>query len=213
MSSTESVFSEQMIGEWTLKCPECSTVIQHLLKIMERITVLFYWKSESVRNSVMSNSLWHRGLEPTRLLCPWNSPGKNTGVGCHSLLQGIFLTQQLSPHTLHCKQILYLLSHLQFSSVQSLSCIWLMLTPLIVAHQAALSMEFSRQDTGVDSHFLLQGIFLTQGLNSCLLHCRQMFYHVSHQEDPSSEFISTLRSASGYNAVPFNLLRLLMALV
>ena len=93
MSSTESVFSEQMIGEWTLKCPECSTVIQHLLKIMERITVLFYWKSESVRNSVMSNSLWHRGLEPTRLLCPWNSPGKNTGVGCHFLFQGIFLTQ------------------------------------------------------------------------------------------------------------------------
>ena len=34
------------------------------------------------------------GLEPTRLLCPWNSPGKNTGVGCHSFLQGIFLTQR-----------------------------------------------------------------------------------------------------------------------
>ena len=29
-------------------------------------------------------------LEPTRLLCPWNSPSKNTGVDCHSLLQGIF---------------------------------------------------------------------------------------------------------------------------
>ena len=34
----------------------------------------------------------HR-LEPARLLCPWNFPGKNTGVGCHFLLQGIFLTQ------------------------------------------------------------------------------------------------------------------------
>ena len=32
-------------------------------------------------------------LGPTRLLYPWNSPDKNTGVGCHSLLQGIFLTQ------------------------------------------------------------------------------------------------------------------------
>ena len=31
------------------------------------------------------------------LLCPWNSPGKNTGVGCHSLLQGIFQTQALNP--------------------------------------------------------------------------------------------------------------------
>ena len=35
------------------------------------------------------------GLYPTRLLCPWDSPGKNTGVGCHFLLQGIFLTQGL----------------------------------------------------------------------------------------------------------------------
>jgi len=38
---------------------------------------------------------------PDRLLCPWNSPGKNTGVGCHFLLQGMFLTQGLSPHLLH----------------------------------------------------------------------------------------------------------------
>ena len=37
---------------------------------------------------VMSDS-----LEPTRLICPWDSPGKNTRVGCHFLLQGIFLTQ------------------------------------------------------------------------------------------------------------------------
>ena len=37
-----------------------------------------------------------------RFLCPWNSPGKNTGVGCHSLLQGIFLTQGLNPGFLHC---------------------------------------------------------------------------------------------------------------
>ena len=36
--------------------------------------------------SVMSNSLRPHGLEPTRLLCPWDFPGKNTGVGCHFLL-------------------------------------------------------------------------------------------------------------------------------
>ena len=41
----------------------------------------------------MSDSLQPYGLEPARLLCPWDSPGKNTGVGCHALLQGIFLTQ------------------------------------------------------------------------------------------------------------------------
>ena len=39
------------------------------------------------------------------------SPGKNTRVGCHDLLQGIFLTQQLNPGLLHCRWILYHLSH------------------------------------------------------------------------------------------------------
>ncbi|KAB0353935.1 hypothetical protein FD755_023370 [Muntiacus reevesi] len=39
---------------------------------------------------------------PARLLCPWDSPSKNTGVGSHSLLQGIFPTQGLNPGLLHC---------------------------------------------------------------------------------------------------------------
>ena len=38
--------------------------------------------------------------KPTRLLCPWDSPGRNTGVGCHTLLQGIFPTQGSNPHLL-----------------------------------------------------------------------------------------------------------------
>ena len=65
--------------------------------------------------SVVSSSLWPCGLLPTRLLCPWDSPGKNTGVGCHALLQGIFPAQGLNPHLshhLHCRWILYPLSHL-----------------------------------------------------------------------------------------------------
>ena len=37
--------------------------------------------------SVVSDCLWHHGLQPTRLLCQWDSPGKSTGVGCHCLLQ------------------------------------------------------------------------------------------------------------------------------
>ena len=44
-------------------------------------------------DSVVSNSLWPHGLFPTRFLCPWDSPGKNTGVGCHVILQGIFPIQ------------------------------------------------------------------------------------------------------------------------
>ena len=43
------------------------------------------------------------GLWPTaRLLCPWDSPGKNTGVGCHAFFQRIFPTQGLNPGLLHC---------------------------------------------------------------------------------------------------------------
>ena len=48
---------------------------------------------------------------PTRLLHPWNFPGKNTGVGCHSLLQGIFLSQRLNLGLRHFRQMLYRLSH------------------------------------------------------------------------------------------------------
>ena len=45
-----------------------------------------------------------------RLLCPWDSPGENTGVGCQALLQGIFMTQGTNLHLLrllYCRQILY----------------------------------------------------------------------------------------------------------
>ena len=56
----------------------------------------------SVSCSVMSDSLWPHGLELARLFCPWDFPGKNTGVGSHFLLQGIFPTQELNlglPHS------------------------------------------------------------------------------------------------------------------
>ena len=54
--------------------------------------------------------LWSCGLQPVRLLCPRDSPGKNTGVGCHSLLQGIFPAQESNPGLLHCRQMIYHLS-------------------------------------------------------------------------------------------------------
>ena len=47
-----------------------------------------------------------RGLLPTKLLRPWDSPGKDTGVGCHFLLEGIFLTQGSNPGLPHCRQML-----------------------------------------------------------------------------------------------------------
>ena len=47
------------------------------------------------------------GLWPARLLCSWDSPGKNTEVDCHALLQGIFPIQGLNLCLLHYRQILY----------------------------------------------------------------------------------------------------------
>ena len=50
-------------------------------------------------------------LQPHGLYSPWNCPGQNTGVGSLSFLQGIFPTQRSNPGLLHCRRILYQLSH------------------------------------------------------------------------------------------------------
>ena len=68
----------------------------------------------------MSNSVWPHRQKPTRLSHPWDSPGKNTGVGCHFLLQCV--------------------------KVKSLSCLRLFTTPWTAAYQAPLSLGFSRQE-------------------------------------------------------------------
>ena len=61
--------------------------------------------------SVLSDFWGPRGLQPTRLLCPWDSTGKHNGVGCHALFQWIIITQGLNPGLWHCRQILNFLSH------------------------------------------------------------------------------------------------------
>ena len=63
--------------------------------------------TKSVRRSVVSTSLRPHGLQHARLFCPWDSPGKNTRVGIHPLLQG----NLPNPGLPHCRQILYHLSH------------------------------------------------------------------------------------------------------
>ena len=59
-----------------------------------------------------------------RLPCAWNSLGKNTGVGCHALLQGIFPTQGSNPGHWHCRRILYHLSHQGSSRVCVCVCVY-----------------------------------------------------------------------------------------
>ena len=64
-----------------------------------------------ISHSVVSDSLWLHGLFLPGFSA-WNSSGKNTGVGSHSILQGIFPIQELNPSLLHCRHILYHLSHM-----------------------------------------------------------------------------------------------------
>ena len=83
--------------------------------------------------------------------------------------------------------------------VKSLSRVQLFGTPWTIAHQAPPSMEFSRKSTGVGCHFLLHGIFPTQGLDSGHLQCRWILYRLSHQESPptgisGNEYILLLSS-------------------
>ena len=84
--------SELFERHWKIKCSQW-----YCLAIQcEEEGMQLRQPQKSVNCSVVSDSLW-----PTRLLFPWNSPGKNTGVGCHSLLQGIFLTQGSNLCLLH----------------------------------------------------------------------------------------------------------------
>ena len=95
--------------EDTLCCfsPETDTV---RLRILRGLPVQRHHAC-ALSHSVTSDSLRRYGLWPSRLLCPWDSPGKNPGVDNHSLLQGIFPTQESNLRLLHCRWILYRLSH------------------------------------------------------------------------------------------------------
>ena len=68
----------------------------------------FFWKWKLLSCVLLCDP---KNCKPTSLLCPWTSPGQNTGVCCHSLLQGIFQTQGSKSGLLLCRQILYSLSH------------------------------------------------------------------------------------------------------
>ena len=117
-------------------------------------------------------------------------------VGCHALLQGIFPTQGSNPHLqhlLHCRRILH-----DWATREALIIIFVNVNVLVT--QSCLTfcdpMDCSPpgssvcrwnspgKNTGVDHLALLQGIFLTQRLNPSLRHCRQILYHLSHEESP-----------------------------
>ena len=116
--------------------------------------------------SATSDSLQPHGLEPTRLLCLWNFPGKNTGVDCHFLLQG-------DPPNAEIKLVY---PALQVDSLPSEPPGKPMLRKVKVAQSCPTlcdSMDYM-------VHGILQGILPTQGPNPGLLRCRQILYQLSH---------------------------------
>ena len=84
--SRDKIFS---MAKCKLSCKRQNFI--HLYLYLQKKIIQVY-VAQSV-TSVMSNSVQPYGLQPAKLLCPWDSPGKNTGVGCPALLHGIFLTQ------------------------------------------------------------------------------------------------------------------------
>ena len=75
------------------------------------LSLTTFSSSSCVDVSGVSDSVRPHGLWPARLLSPRDSPGKNPGVGCPALLQGIFLTGGSNPGLLHCRRIPHCLSH------------------------------------------------------------------------------------------------------
>ena len=146
------------------------------------------------------------GPQVTRLLCPGNSPGQHTGVGCHFPLQAIFPTQgshlHLSPLLLWQADYLplchlgsphttldlgqkaekwkgvYTHIHLRVCTLSHFSRVWLFVTPWTVG--SSVHGDSPGRNTGVGCHALLRRIFLTQGWHPHLcVSCigRQLLYH------------------------------------
>ena len=128
------------------------------------------------------STLWFHGLWPARLLCPWNFPVKNTGVGCHFLPQYTHTYIYICPWNSSGKNIgvgipVTSPGDLPNPGVKPRS-------PTLQVDSLLSEPPGKSQNTEVVSHSLLQGIFLTQGSNQGLLHCRQILYHLRYQGRP-----------------------------
>ena len=132
------------------------------------------------------------GLQRSRLLCPWDSLGKNTGVGGLTLLQGIFLTWGLNP------RLLWLL-HWQVSSLPLVPPGKPIVDSMCLVTQSCLTLcdpmdcsppgSFVHGDSpgkniGVVCHALLQGISQPRNPTQVSHIAGRFFYHLSHQGSP-----------------------------
>ena len=136
---TSFVSSEDSVTRWSWAW----TLVSDHLSSNPRSTISWYQFPHQKTNS---------------LLCPWNFPVKNTGLGCHFLLRGIFPTQRLNPGLLHCA-----------------------LEKEMAIHSCTLAwMEEPDRSQRVG-----HGWATSLSLSLSLLHCRQILYHQSHQGSPN----------------------------
>ena len=140
---------------------------------------------------IMSNSLWPYGQESARLLCPWDSPGKNSGVGCYFPLQGIFPNQVSNSYLLcllHWQTVSLPLAPPAKPFKFLLRCSVTQLCPTLcdpMDYGPSGSSVHGGKNTGVGYCALLKDIFLTQVSNPGLLRCMWILHCLSHLKFPS----------------------------
>ena len=127
----ETMFTQKQTHQWTftaslfiivkkrklLKCLSTDEWINKMWRIHKTECCVCVLAAQS------GLTLQPYGLWPSRLLCPWDSPGKDTGVGCHSLHQRNFPTQGSNPGLLHHRQVLYCLSYREVLYIHVCVCV------------------------------------------------------------------------------------------
>ena len=117
-------------------------------------------------------------FNPARLFCPWDSPGKNTGVGCHALLVNNYTSVY----------IYIFVSESESGSVVSDS---------LQSHGPYTPWNSPGWNTGVVAFPFSGGIFPTQGLNPGLPHCRQILYQLSRKGKPFVSEVTCFTTLEG----------------
>ena len=108
----KSIVSQRVRHDWVTELNWTGELTWLSKEIYSKMFIIVFTYNTKVKmlNIQLCPTLGPHELLPTRLLCPWDFPHMNTGMGSHSILQGIFPTQGLNPGLLHCRQILYHLS-------------------------------------------------------------------------------------------------------
>ena len=151
-------------------------------------------KSLLQHHSSKVSILWRSAFFTVQLSHPYMTTGKTIALTRWTFVGKVMslLLKMLS------RLVITFLPRSKEKKVKSLSRVRLLVTPWTIANQDPPSMGFSRQKYWSGCHFLLQGIFPTQGSNPGLPHCRQTLYRLSHQGSPRSKrlLISWLQSPS-----------------